>query len=61
MLFAFVVNHDNQVEERQLSLGLQGLRRIQVLDGLEAGDQVVTRGQHLLVNGSRVEVVGVSQ
>ncbi|MBC7004106.1 efflux RND transporter periplasmic adaptor subunit [Photobacterium sp. BZF1] len=59
--FAFIVNNENQVEERQLSLGLQGLRRIQVLDGLEAGDQVVTRGQHLLINGSQVEVVGVFQ
>ena len=59
--FAFVVNQDNQVEERQLSLGLQGLRRIQVVDGLEAGEQVVTRGQHLLVNGSRVDVVGAIQ
>ncbi|PSU32263.1 efflux RND transporter periplasmic adaptor subunit [Photobacterium lutimaris] len=59
--FAFVVNHDNQVEERQLSLGLQGLRRIQILSGLDADEQVVTRGQHLLVNGSLVEVVGATQ
>lgn len=59
--FAFVVNHDNQVEERQLSLGLQGLRRIEVLSGLKADEQVVTRGQHLLVNGSAVEVVGATR
>ncbi|MGR5065527.1 efflux RND transporter periplasmic adaptor subunit [Photobacterium sp. DNB22_13_2] len=59
--FAFVVNSDNHVEERQLSLGLQGLRRIEVLSGLKPDEQVVTRGQHLLVNGSAVEVVGATR
>ncbi|MGF1682641.1 efflux RND transporter periplasmic adaptor subunit [Photobacterium minamisatsumaniensis] len=59
--FAFIVNDNGQVEERQLTLGLQGLRRIQIIDGLNDGEQVVTRGQHLLINGSPVDVVGAIQ
>ncbi|MGF1702715.1 efflux RND transporter periplasmic adaptor subunit [Photobacterium makurazakiensis] len=59
--FAFIVNDNGLVEERQLTLGLQGLRRIQIIDGLNDGEQVVTRGQHLLINGSPVEVVGAIQ
>jgi len=36
-----VVDRDNRIQQKQLRLGLEGTRRIEVLDGLEEKDRVV--------------------
>ena len=56
--FVYVVREDNSVEMRWVSLGLQGLDKVEVIDGLKEGEKVVVRGQHLLASGSQVEVLG---
>ena len=59
--YVYVINKDNDAELRLLTLGLQGLHNIQVVSGLEAGEQVIVRGQHLVAEGSRVKVRGSGQ
>lgn len=56
--YAVVGDH---AERRPLGLGLQGLDHVQVLEGLEAGDQVVIRGQHRLSDGAPVRVVETAE
>jgi RND family efflux transporter MFP subunit len=46
-----------RVGMRLSDTGAEGLELVQILSGLEPGDQVVLRGQHLLKDGERVEVV----
>ena len=55
--FAYVVNDAGIIEKRQLVLGLEGLDKYQVIEGLEKGESVVTGGAHLVFDGSQVEVV----
>jgi membrane fusion protein, multidrug efflux system len=45
---AFVVNHDNRIEERTLTLGAESPGRIEVLKGLSEND--------LVMIGSRTQV-----
>ncbi len=59
--FVYVVTPDNRAELRWLDLGLVGLNRTEVLTGVEAGERIITEGQHLLTDGSRVEVLGAKQ
>jgi cobalt-zinc-cadmium efflux system membrane fusion protein len=40
----WVVGDDHSVELRQIKLGQSSERMIQVLDGLHAGEKIVTRG-----------------
>ena len=58
--FAYVVNDQNIIEKRPLTLGLEGLQQYQVINGLKAGERVVTGGAHLVFDGSRVDVVAPS-
>ncbi len=51
---AFVSLGDGKFEARPLKLGIGGAERIQVLDGVELGEQVVTSGQFLLDSESRL-------
>ena len=59
--YVYVLVDGNRVEQRWLTLGIQGLDQVEVLDGIENGEQVITRGQHLLVTGSKVQVLGAAQ
>ena len=59
--YVYVINHEKEAERRWLTLGVQGLRDIQVISGLQAGDQVIVRGQHLVTDGSLVKVRGSGQ
>jgi len=52
----FVVNQDNTVEKRTITTGLFDKTRIEVLDGLKAGDVVVVAGQNNLQDGTKAEV-----
>lgn len=56
--FVYVVREDKTVEMRWVSLGLQGLEKVEIIDGLKEGETVVVRGQHLLACGTQVEVLG---
>lgn len=54
--FLFVYGKDGKVEQRFITPGPTAGKRLVVEKGLEAGEQVVTEGQMLLVNGSRARV-----
>ena len=54
-LFAFVVGDDNRVEIRDIKVGRQGNGQAVVLEGLSAGQKVVTAGQYRLQKGSLVQ------
>jgi len=49
-----VVVHENKVQRREVTLGLRGLARSEVLDGLKAGDRVLADPTVSLVEGRRV-------
>ncbi len=56
--YAFVVNEaDGSVQQREVTRGIEGLANVQILFGVEPGEQVVIEGQNRLVDGTPVEVV----
>ncbi len=54
---AFVVSRDGAAEERLVKVGTRYRDQREVLSGLDAGERVVVRGQHALVDGEPVRVV----
>ena len=54
--FAFVLNPDKTVAMRPIKAGISQGGETSILDGLEAGEQVVVDGAERLREGSRVEV-----
>ncbi len=57
--FAFIVQTDETVIQQKVILGLRVDDQVEVIDGLKEGDLVVTRGQTLLNDGTKVSVVSV--
>jgi membrane fusion protein, multidrug efflux system len=55
--FVFVVGEDSKVSLRPLKLGANEGERVEVLDGLQAGERVVVEGLDRLREGSTVNVV----
>lgn len=55
---AFVVQGDSIASRRELTLGIEQGDRIEVLAGLEAGDEVVITGQNSLDDSTKVRVAG---
>jgi multidrug efflux pump subunit AcrA (membrane-fusion protein) len=53
----FVVDDDNRARRKVISLGLENETSIEVLDGVETGDRVVSVGQNFLTDGDPVRVV----
>ena len=53
--FAYVVNEDSTVSKRKVTLGNSVDGIVQILDGLKAGEKVVTQGQTSLGEGSKVQ------
>ena len=51
---AFVVNASGVVEQRSITLGVDGGRRIEVLSGINDGEQVVVGNVNALQSGERV-------
>jgi RND family efflux transporter MFP subunit len=49
-----VVNAQNAVEERTITLGMQGKRRVEVLSGLKEGECVIIGNQSQFRNGEKV-------
>lgn len=58
--YIFVVNQEEEtktIEQRQVKLGIRGISKQQILQGVEAGESVVTKGQNRLVEGAPVQIV----
>jgi len=56
--FVFVVNSESSIaERREIKLGIRGLKGMEVIQGLNEGDQLVGKGHNRLTNGTPVEVV----
>ena len=55
--YVFVVDRDDVVHRRTVTLGLSDADRVELLSGVTAGDQVVTVGQFRLRDGDKVKVV----
>jgi RND family efflux transporter MFP subunit len=51
----YVVNHDNQIEEREVKLGLETPDKYEVLSGLQEGDLVVIGSRAGFQTGQKVE------
>jgi RND family efflux transporter MFP subunit len=51
----YVVNHDNQIEERDVKLGLEAPDKYEVLSGLQEGDLVVIGSRAGFQAGQKVE------
>jgi membrane fusion protein (multidrug efflux system) len=54
----FVINEEGDVNRRAIHLGYEANGKIEVTEGLKAGETVVTAGKGSLSDGARVEVVG---
>lgn len=55
---AFVVQSDSLALRRELKLGIEQGNQIEILEGIEAGDQVVITGQNSLNDSSKVRIAG---
>ncbi|USD36420.1 MULTISPECIES: efflux RND transporter periplasmic adaptor subunit [Ferrimonas] len=42
--YLFVVNADNKIEQREVEVGLRVRGKVEILSGVDGGEQVVTRG-----------------
>lgn len=52
----FVVNDDNEAQERKVNTGLFDSNRVEILSGLKPGEIVVTAGKVNLSDGTTVEI-----
>jgi RND family efflux transporter MFP subunit len=59
--FVFVVQEDNVVQKREVSIGLQNTDMLEVLEGLSEGERVVVEGNFGLEDGIVIEITGVVQ
>jgi multidrug efflux system membrane fusion protein len=59
--FVYLLKPDNSVHVQVIKTGVTDGDYVQVLSGLQAGDQVVTDGAALLREGSKVRVMAASQ
>lgn len=57
----FVAQGDTVVQRRRLELGLEQGERVEVLDGLQAGERMVVTGQRNLNDQSRIRIAGQSR
>ncbi len=56
----FVVGQEEQVRFQPVKTGLETEGRVEVVSGLQTGDQVVIVGQNRLRNGQKVEIFGAN-
>ncbi|MGH8352804.1 MAG: MdtA/MuxA family multidrug efflux RND transporter periplasmic adaptor subunit, partial [Pseudomonas sp.] len=56
--FVYVLDAENKVSRRNVSLGTTEGERVQIVEGLEAGERVVTEGVDRLRDGMSVKVAG---
>ncbi len=56
--YVFVVNEAEDIaEQRAIKLGIEGLAKREILEGVEPGEKLVTGGKNRLVNGAPVEII----
>lgn len=55
--FVFVIDADGRARQRMVTAGVSNAGRIVIDQGLAGGERVVTDGQMLLTDGTRVQVV----
>lgn len=55
--FVFVVDADDTVHQRMITIGASTADRVVVSKGLQGGERVVTDGQLLLVDGAHVRIL----
>ena len=55
---AFVLKADHTIEQRALKLGQRQEDAVIVLEGIQAGEEVVTDGQLNLFSGAKASVKG---
>ncbi|MBW8002914.1 MAG: efflux RND transporter periplasmic adaptor subunit [Planctomycetes bacterium] len=55
--FVFVLGEDDRVERRTVSTGITMDGAVEIVDGLDSGEEVVVSGQTLLEHGVKVKVV----
>lgn len=53
----FVVDPDNRAQETEVQTGIKNDQYIEILSGLQAGQQVITKGNTLVSDGALVRVV----
>ncbi|MDG2242400.1 MAG: efflux RND transporter periplasmic adaptor subunit [Rhodospirillaceae bacterium] len=58
--FVFVVSNDNRVERVPVTIGRRRPGSVEVLEGLELGDLVVTEGNTSLTSGNSVRILNES-
>lgn len=58
---AFVIKDDTLAVQNELRLGIEQGDRIEVLEGIEPGDEVVVTGHNDLTDSSKVRVAGQEQ
>lgn len=54
--FVLVVKDDNTVEEREIRRGVHMPGMVEVVDGLELGEKVITRGVNMVRAGQKVSI-----
>jgi membrane fusion protein (multidrug efflux system) len=59
--YVFTVDGENQVKKVKITTGLRINEQIEVIEGLESGQQVVTKGFLGLKEGAKVKVVSESE
>ncbi|MFW5995154.1 MAG: efflux RND transporter periplasmic adaptor subunit [Spirochaetia bacterium] len=55
--YIFVVNEQEEADRREVELGVESSGRIEIREGIEPGESIVTRGQNLVQNGAALRVV----
>ncbi|MDF2177375.1 efflux RND transporter periplasmic adaptor subunit [Aliiglaciecola sp. CAU 1673] len=55
--FVYMLDADNRAQLRAVQTGIEDLQEIEILEGLNDGDQVVTVGKHKLADGTPVRLV----
>jgi multidrug efflux pump subunit AcrA (membrane-fusion protein) len=53
----FIVDENNIARRREVTLGIENEESVEVLDGLNIGDNVVSAGQNFLSDGDLVRIV----
>lgn len=54
----FVVGEDDRAQRREIRLGIRRVGTVEVLDGIEAGERVITRGIQRVRDGAPVRLQG---
>lgn len=55
--FVFVINEDNTVSHRDVVTGIRIDNKLEIVEGLAAGEKIVVKGQTLLEEGSSVKIM----